>query len=111
LARAHFQEAIMLTPTFARGDHSAAVDSIHNYYEHLVLGEIRRQLQAQPHDADFVADVACVALNHLPPRYVRHDVDMAFYLSPKESLEMEDKVRAAVDAALQFVQQRGRRDL
>ena len=29
--------------------------------------------------ADMLSDVACLCLNRLPPRYVRHDVDMMFY--------------------------------
>lgn len=89
-----------------RADRVDAIDSIHNYYEHLVLEEIPRQLGDSRRGADFIADVACVALNHLPPRYIRHAVDMAFYLSPKESQEMEEKVTAAVRAALQFVEAR-----
>lgn len=99
----------MLTSAFSRGDKAATVDSIHNYYEHMVLDELQRQLRDHPHDPDFIADVACVALNHLPPRYFRYDVDMAFYLSPKESMEMEEKVSAAVRSALHFVRQRGQR--
>lgn len=95
----------------SRGDRPNAVDSIHNYYEHMVLEEIQRQLHEQPHDPEFIADVACVALNHLPPRYVRYDVDMAFYLSPKESMEMEEKVSAAVRSAIHFVGQRGQREV
>jgi hypothetical protein len=27
------------------------------------------------HNHDLLADVACVALNRLPPRYIRHQVD------------------------------------
>lgn len=100
----------MLTSAFSRGDRPAAIDSIHNYYERMVLEEIQRQLHNRPCDPDFFADVACVALNHLPPRYIRYDVDMAFYLSPKESMEMEEKVSAAVRSALHFVQQRGQRE-
>jgi len=99
----------MLTSSFPRGDRPADIDGIHNYYEHMVLEEIQRQLHEHPRDPDFIADVACVALNHLPPRYIRYDVDMAFYLSPKESMEMEEKVGAAVRSALHFVEQRGKR--
>lgn len=89
-----------------RTDRANAIDSIHNYYEQLVLAEIHRQLGETRRGGDFVADAACVALNHLPPRYIRHAVDMAFYLSPKEREEMEDKVAAAVSQALAFVEQR-----
>ena len=38
---------------------------------------------------DLLADVACVALNRLPPRYIRHEVDFAFYLSERERTESE----------------------
>lgn len=100
----------MLTPYSSLTDSTAYLDSMHNYYEHLVLNEIQLQLGDRIVDGDFIADVACVALNHLPPRYVRYDVDMAFYLSPKESQEMEDKVTLAVRDALIFVEQRGSRD-
>lgn len=98
----------MLT-SYSLSDLPANLDSVHNYYEHMVIGEIHKQLGTRSVDSDFIADVACVALNHLPPRYIRYDVDMAFYLSPKESQEMEDKVIAAVSAALDFVDKRGQR--
>jgi hypothetical protein len=96
----------MLISTETRGDRANAIDSIHNYYEHMVLEEIQRSLAGSQRGADFSADIACVALNHLPPRYIRHAVDMAFYLSPKERQEMEEKVAAAVRQAQQFVEQR-----
>jgi hypothetical protein len=51
-------------------------------------------------------DVSCVALNHLPPRYIRHDVDMSFYLSPIELDEINNKVNNAVKHALEFVKKR-----
>lgn len=85
------------------------LDSIHNYYERIVFGEIHKQLHERAVDSNFVADVACIALNNLPPRYVRHAVDTAFYLSPKESIEMETRVAAAVGDAIAFVDQRGSR--
>lgn len=87
---------------------NSASDSIHNYYERMVLEEIHRALPERRDQSDLLADVACVALNHLPPRYIRHDVDMAFYLSPREQIEMEEKVRNAVQQAIIFVEQRGR---
>jgi hypothetical protein len=83
-------------------------DSIHNYYERMVLDEIHAALPDQRGETDLLADIACVALNHLPPRYIRHDVDMAFYLSPREQMEMEAKVKNAVQQAIIFVQERGR---
>lgn len=82
------------------------VDSIHNFYEPLVLDEIAKRSERALEDADFMADVACVALNHLPPRYIRHDVDMSFFLSPQEQEEMQKKVRKAVKEAIKYVTQR-----
>lgn len=98
----------MLT-SYSLSDLPANLDSVHNYYEHLVIGEIHKQIGNKTVGTDFIADVACVALNHLPPRYIRYDVDMAFYLSPKESQEMEEKVGQSVREALAFVEKRGNR--
>ena len=80
------------------------LDSIHNYYEGLVFTSIQQKLGARYGNNDYTADIACVALNHLPPRYIRHDVDMAFYLSPNERQEMIDKVEKAVALAIEFVE-------
>ena len=57
-------------------------------------------------DKDYLEDVACVALNHLPPRYIRHDVDMIFYLSPIERQEMEEKVMQAIETAVQVIKEK-----
>lgn len=84
----------------------AEVANIHNYYERLVTESITKTDKRAIEDADFLADVSCVALNHLPPRYIRHDVDMSFFMSPVEREETEEKVQTAVDYALVFVRQR-----
>lgn len=81
------------------------VANVHNYYERLVTESILKTDARSISDADFLADVSCVALNHLPPRYIRHDVDMSFFMSPVEREETEDKVQRAVDYALIFVKQ------
>ena len=88
-------ESPLLIPT--------ALDSIHNYYEGLVFEALQQQLPEDYGNNDYIADVACVALNHLPPRYIRHNVDMAFYLSPNERQEMSEKVTQAVLKAIEFV--------
>ena len=82
------------------------VDSIHNYYEHLVLEEIAAVSERAQEDVDFLADVACVALNRMPPRYIRHDVDLTFFMSPMEMEEMERKVTNAVSEAIAYVETR-----
>ena len=81
------------------------VANVHNYYERLVTEAIVKTDDRALADADFLADVSCVSLNHLPPRYIRHDVDMSFFMSPVEREETEDKVQKAVDYALEFVKQ------
>ncbi len=81
------------------------VDFIHNYYERLVLQEISAVSErVQAGDREFLADVACVALNRLPPRYIRHDVDMTFFMSPQEMQEIEHKINIAVQSAIAYVQ-------
>lgn len=77
--------------------------SVRNYYESLVFNEVKEQLGTNS-SHDLLSDVACVALNHLPPRYIRHEVDMFFYLSPQEREETTEKVRQAVKNAIEFMQ-------
>jgi len=90
-------------------DLPVGLDTIHNYYERLVIEKLMAMYGDGDMPADMIADVACVALNRLPPRYVRHDVDMAFYLSPHEYDEIEAKVQNAINAGITFVEKRGSR--
>ena len=87
---------------------AAGVDSIHNFYEHRVLEQIAQVDTRAQTDGDFLADVACVALNRLPPRYIRHDVDITFFMSPQEMTDMESKVEIAVYEAIEYVSRRDR---
>lgn len=86
-------------------------DNIHNYYEQLVFYRINEMVAAQfiEKEQDFLEDVACVALNQLPSRYVRYDVDMVFYMTPDERERMEREVRNAVSMAVDYVLHRRRR--
>lgn len=85
------------------------LDNIQNYYEPLVLDALVEVLGERRLDEDVLTDVICVALNHLPPRYYRYEVDMVFYLSPVESEEMQQKVKAAVVKALAYVEENHRK--
>ncbi|MES2674870.1 MAG: late competence development ComFB family protein [Pseudomonadota bacterium] len=86
---------------------SDEVEFVHNYYEKLVLQEVMQQSsRVQAGDREFMADVACVALNRLPPRYIRHDVDMTFFMSPQDMQETEQKITNAVAMALTYVESR-----
>lgn len=80
-------------------------DSINNYFERLVIEEIQNNLDANKmeNDDDFLADIACVALNQLPSRYFRHDVDMIFYMTAEEKEQNKIIVENAVMMAINYV--------
>jgi len=86
-------------------------DNIHNYYEQLVFARLGEMVQAEfiAAEPDFLEDVACVALNHLPSRYVRYDVDMVFYMTPTDRERINHEVRNAVSMAVDYVLQHHRR--
>ncbi len=78
-------------------------DDIHNYYEHLVTEHIEQKGLDKLHSADYLADICCLALNQVPPRYIRYEVDMAFYLPLSERRQMEMNVAHAVEKAVGFL--------
>ena len=78
-------------------------DDIHNYYENLVSQHFTDLKIEEKYDEDFIADLTCVVLNQLPTRYIRHEVDMAFYLPASERFEMESKVKEAISKAIEFM--------
>ena len=81
-------------------------NSIYNWYELVVFEKLRELAKKNAQYSDeVISDIACVALNHLPPRYVRHTVDMSFYTSPQERQEMDDRVDLAIENAIEFVRQ------
>ncbi len=82
-------------------------EEVHNYYEKMVLEEAQKQGLDNKYDPDTLADFCCTVLNQLPPRYIRFNVDMEFYLSPKERSQMEDRVRLAIDTAMELIAKRG----
>jgi Late competence development protein ComFB len=83
--------------------------SVRNHNESAVYDTVQRHAERYPglsHDPELLADVACVALNRLPPRYIRHQVDFVFYLSERERSENERQLLDAVEYAFGFVQAR-----
>jgi len=86
-----------------------AFETIYNYQERLVLTALHDMAVGYAFvakDPDLLADVACVALNRLPPRYIRYEVDFAFYLTDQEREDGEKLARDAVKFAFEFVQAR-----
>jgi hypothetical protein len=88
---------------------SADFASIHNHHEQAVFAAVLKSREVYPvlaADAELLADVACVALNRLPARYIRHRVDYIFYLTEREAAANELAVADAVKYAFEFVQAR-----
>ena len=82
-------------------------EQVHNYYERLVFESVAQRADSRPNfTADMLADVACVALNRLPARYVRHDVDMMFYLTEPERRAIDLTMEEVLSFAFDFVQKR-----
>jgi len=83
--------------------------TVRNHNERAVQDAVVRHANRYPgvaHNKDLLVDVACVALNRLPPRYIRHEVDYVFYLSDRERGDSERLLDEAVDYAFGFVQAR-----
>ena len=88
---------------------SAEFASIYNHNEAAVFAEVRETAPTFPAiagDDDLLADVACVALNRLQPRYIRHAVDLSFFQSDSEREEQAAQITKAVEFAFGFVQAR-----
>ncbi len=85
----------------------ADFQSLRNYHEHQVVHTVITMAAQYPLIAeDQLPDVACVALNRLPPRYIRHQVDLAFHMTEKERAESEQLLLDSVKYAFEFVQAR-----
>jgi hypothetical protein len=92
--------SLTMTPDFT---------SVRNHNERAVYEAVARQAEQYPglqHNQELLADVACVALNRLPPRYIRHQVDYVFYLSERERGDSDRQMTEAVEYAFGFVQAR-----
>lgn len=88
---------------------TAEFSSVCNHNERAVFEAVQDHAHRYPgvaHNAELLADVACVTLNRLPPRYIRHEVDFVFYLSDRERVDNERQLLDAVEYAFGFVQAR-----
>lgn len=85
------------------------LETIYNSHERAVFQALKDATQRYPHlkdMGDLIPDMACVALNRLPPRYIRHEADFSFYLTDKERAASEKAITDAVNFAIEFVQAR-----
>ncbi|MDH0866230.1 late competence development ComFB family protein [Mitsuaria sp. GD03876] len=84
--------------------------SLYNHHEREVIAAVQayahEHLPGSENDGELLADIACVALNRLPPRYIRHEVDYSFYLTEQEREDVEAAIKEAVSYAFTFVQSR-----
>jgi hypothetical protein len=82
---------------------------IFNHHEREVFAAVMASAPDYPEIAisqDLLCDVACVALNRLPPRYIRHIVDFSFYMTEQERLHTDQAIVEAVEYAFNFVSAR-----
>ena len=83
--------------------------SVHNRHEQAVF---RAVVEASAHfpglagRQDLLVDVACVALNRLAPRYIRHESNYAYHVGERERTDNELAISEAVEFAFGFVQAR-----
>ncbi|ATG92228.1 late competence development ComFB family protein [Methylomonas koyamae] len=86
--------------------------NINNYYERLVMDQLWKlgEQADQPFSQAFQEDVACLALNRLPPCYVRNTIDKGINVSEAQYLEMVAAVNSAIEQAIRQVTSRPRQD-
>ncbi len=81
-------------------------EQVHNYYERLVFERVmNHSSQHIDFTSEMLADVACIALNKLPPRYVRHEADLIFYRTDSENSMMHENLDLVVKLAFETVAQ------
>jgi len=82
-------------------------DTIYNFYENLVFDAISSEMEKSQwqFNQNEVEDIACLALNALPARYVRHMVDTVYFQSDEERITMDKNILQAVRSAIEKVRQ------
>ena len=86
---------------------SVDFSSVQNHYERAVFEQVLESRWNYPLISDAsLPDVACLALNKLPVRYVRYPADLCFYMTNDDRAEMNRAVQQSVQDALQFMSER-----
>lgn len=82
--------------------------NVTNYYEQLVIDQLWQMTEnaTESISQTFIEDVACLALNALPPCYVRNRIDKGASLNESEYQQMKQTVAAAIQHAEQQVRRR-----
>lgn len=84
---------------------------IHNYYEKLMVEHLVSSKEYGSFDKEFMADVCCLALTQLPARYIRHEIDMSFYLSSDDRQRMNYEVSRAIEDAIDYLNNQSHRPI
>ena len=83
--------------------------SVHNTHEKTVVAAVLAASARYPgvsDDPELLADVVCVVLNRIPPHYIRHSADLAFFTTEKERQAMGRNIDESVDFAFGYIQAR-----
>ncbi len=78
-------------------------DPIHNYYEDLVIEALNAKMSIEDINDEEFSDIVCLALNYLPPKYIRHEVDLIYFSNEGETHEMRKFAKHAVQKATRVV--------
>jgi len=80
-------------------------DAIYNYHENLVFDAISHEVEKsnRTYSQNEIEDIACIALNALPSRYVRHAVDTVYFQSDDQRISMDRRILDAVKSAIDKV--------
>ncbi|CAH0535152.1 hypothetical protein VST7929_02813 [Vibrio stylophorae] len=65
---------------------------VHNYVERILGQKIYEFGLHDKYSADQLADLCCLVLNQIPPRYIRHNVDLLYAMSESEQIELSRRV-------------------
>jgi Late competence development protein ComFB len=83
-----------------------SIVTAHNRLEPLVFQAVQYYRAQYPDISHLLADVACIALNHLPARYIRHRIDFAFFNPYATQVHDGEAIKQAVLAAFDYVYMR-----
>lgn len=80
---------------------------INNLYEELVIERVLKKLDNyKEFDHDHLEDIACLALNKLPAKYIRYQVDAAASLNLEQHDLQDVDIDNAVEYAIEIVRTR-----
>ncbi|MFQ6371509.1 late competence development ComFB family protein [Shewanella sp. YIC-542] len=76
---------------------------IRNYYEILLMEILSDEGLLNELPENYVADLACITLNQVPPRYIHHLVDTYFYEDAQEQEQMRRELYLALEKSRAFL--------